>query len=412
MSCLLLWTGEMSSTAECMQLIETQRKMSFANLTVPSQRRYIHYFSKLMDGVKPESTPVVLKKIVFNTIPVFGALEQGDSSINGCCPFIQIFKNGKLLTNVVEQVENSTVKNQQSHDTSQNSPIGSRSPTRLKWMNTEEGSLAFESQTLLQGDIVVRCRHVMAPTGSKVKMFSAAFHTGYIPSTGVLRLLKEDLDGANDDNRFNEDFYIDLIFSTAQVVGDQVSSDEVHLTDGASMDKYEADIHKDSNFWETMSARKAKGRQRKVKRERERHTQVAEEEVKIVIDVKESGIVHRVLNHDIEIIEDSSNDVISKNKSINDTSDPNGKLEESETEYLQNLEKELGLEELSLFTANSTTNNEDNRKNEDDEGNHNNTDVEGTSNADDATVKYDDIDVENLEELEKYIDSIATDTKH
>lgn len=47
-------------------------------------------------------------------------------------------------------------------------------------------------------------------------MFRAGFHTGYVPS-GVLRLTKAQLDGSNADPRYDDDFFIDLIFAPVMV---------------------------------------------------------------------------------------------------------------------------------------------------------------------------------------------------
>ena len=62
-----------------------------------------------------------------------------------------------------------------------------------------------------KGDILVRCRHVSSK-GARVSMFRAAFHTGYVPC-GVLRLNKAQLDGPCTDDRFDDDFFIDLMFA-------------------------------------------------------------------------------------------------------------------------------------------------------------------------------------------------------
>ena len=42
-------------------------------------------------------------------------------------------------------------------------------------------------------------------------MFRAAFHTGYAPPN-VMRLTKSQLDGACTDDKYPDDFYIDVIF--------------------------------------------------------------------------------------------------------------------------------------------------------------------------------------------------------
>lgn len=54
----------------------------------------------------------------------------------------------------------------------------------------------------------------------------------YIPSSGVLRLSKSDLDGASSDSKFDEEFFVDLIFApieqsnTTRKVGDSRSNHE------------------------------------------------------------------------------------------------------------------------------------------------------------------------------------------
>ena len=54
----------------------------------------------------------------------------------------------------------------------------------------------------------------------------------YIPSSGVLRLSKSDLDGASSDSKFDENFFVDLIFApieqsnTTSKVGDSRSNHE------------------------------------------------------------------------------------------------------------------------------------------------------------------------------------------
>ena len=87
----------------------------------------------------------------------------------------------------------------------------------LKWIKSSEGNISFNIDSAIQGDILLRCRHADS-NGSRISMFRAAFHTGYVPS-GVLRLTKAQLDGASTDNRFDDDFFIDLIFAPIEKLG-------------------------------------------------------------------------------------------------------------------------------------------------------------------------------------------------
>jgi C2 domain of PTEN tumour-suppressor protein len=72
----------------------------------------------------------------------------------------------------------------------------------LPWAYTSDESIAFSVDCVVQGDLLLRCRH-LGPNGQRVSMFRAAFHTGYVPC-GVLRLSKAQLDGACGDPRFDE----------------------------------------------------------------------------------------------------------------------------------------------------------------------------------------------------------------
>lgn len=216
--------------------------------------RYIQYFNNVMDGVKPHSSPLLLRRVIINTIPVFGtrrvlepvtsetadgedaaarvdpetpteatdANEELHEKIEeGCCPYLQVFKGGKLVfTTTWRDMENGS---------------------GVQWASTTDGSVSFNVNCMLQGDILVRCRH-LTDSGERVSMFRGAFHTGYIPQ-GILRcvlyslesfcmlvlyliyldihcrLTKAQLDGACGDDRFDQDFFVDLIFADVETDG-------------------------------------------------------------------------------------------------------------------------------------------------------------------------------------------------
>jgi protein-tyrosine phosphatase len=194
MACVLTWIGEFTSPMEALQYISERRKISVDNLTIPSQRRYIQYFSNMLDGVKPRSEPLMLKRVIINNLPVFGS-DAEDGGVEGCCPYVQLFKNGKLIATAAAQGDRSAGKDKM----------------QLRWVKASDGSASFNIECAVQGDLLLRCRHV-ARSGVRVSMFRCGFHTGYVPS-GVLRLTKAQLDGSSSDPRFDEDFFVDLIFS-------------------------------------------------------------------------------------------------------------------------------------------------------------------------------------------------------
>ena len=88
-ACILTWIGEFSSPMEALQYAAERRGISVEYLTIPSQRRYVQYFSNMLDGVKPRSEPLLLRRVIINSIPIFGDNAGGDANI-GCCPYIQV----------------------------------------------------------------------------------------------------------------------------------------------------------------------------------------------------------------------------------------------------------------------------------------------------------------------------------
>lgn len=73
------------------------------------------YFNNMVDGIKPRSEPLILRRVIMNSIPRFGPApsrntpEPPDPDREGqpvtevelgCCPYLQLFKGGytRLVT--------------------------------------------------------------------------------------------------------------------------------------------------------------------------------------------------------------------------------------------------------------------------------------------------------------------------
>ncbi|CAM9356971.1 unnamed protein product [Chrysoparadoxa australica] len=270
-SCLLAWIGECYTPNDGLSVVAKRKQIPPDKLVIPSQLRYLGYFATMMDGIPPASAPLLLRRVIVNTIPCFGNKPRGPNesdqsndqdSSRGCCPYVQIFKAGKLI-----------------FTTSYRPPVkqgdgSDGSDSDLPWAYPSDESIAFPVDCVVQGDLLLRCRH-LSPDGQRVSMFRAAFHTGYVPS-GVLRFGKHDLDGACNDTRFSKDFFLDLIFAPVE----QAGTEEAHIImekkgnvnlegraaargreggliiDGDSAQAYESMLQRDSKFWEEVRARK------------------------------------------------------------------------------------------------------------------------------------------------------------
>eukprot|EP01031_Cornospumella_fuschlensis_P029186 gene29185-35224_t len=279
LACLLAWLGEADSPSQALTYIASRRYTTVEYLTIPSQRRYLQYFSNLLDGVKPSPQRLRLRRVIISPIPPIG--EHPVTGEKGFCPYVQLFKNGKLIASAAPSCENPT--NNSSGGTSS---TASSTPqlSELRWIGVGEGSVSFKMDLALQGDILLRVRHCVPPkeeqgggvaggAGVRVSLFRAAFHTGYI-SGGVLRLTRGALDGTGGDGRYSSDFFLDLIFgeegnssgsnastgnntSTLGLAGEGSADGE-----GASgEDKLEQALYRDPRLWEGV--RKNRGERKK-----------------------------------------------------------------------------------------------------------------------------------------------------
>lgn len=170
---------------------------------------------------------------------------SSDENQMGCAPYLQIFKAGKLLFTTA-----ATMHVQQAEE-------------ELPFVYTSDGTVCFNIDEVIQGDILIRCRHLTFKK-QRVSMFRAAFHTGYVPPN-VLRLTKTHLDGACTDNRFSDDFFLDLIFekadtkAVAQHLSDDVAREEDDDSAGAAIVRAaptDSMLVGESRFWEVISKRR------------------------------------------------------------------------------------------------------------------------------------------------------------
>eukprot|EP00584_Thalassiosira_punctigera_P005626 CAMPEP_0172531152 /NCGR_PEP_ID=MMETSP1067-20121228/4667_1 /TAXON_ID=265564 ORGANISM="Thalassiosira punctigera, Strain Tpunct2005C2" /NCGR_SAMPLE_ID=MMETSP1067 /ASSEMBLY_ACC=CAM_ASM_000444 /LENGTH=513 /DNA_ID=CAMNT_0013315499 /DNA_START=50 /DNA_END=1588 /DNA_ORIENTATION=- len=208
LAAFLCWTGEagFNDVNSALEYIAKCKRISVQSLTIPSQVRYVSYFANMLDGVRPSQPPLMLKRIIMSSAPKFGkrpSPPSGDASeeendtapaetLYGCAPYLQVFKAGTLVFTTAASVNYSQAKDD------------------LPFCSTGDGPVSFLTEAVVQGDILLRCRH-LTKSGQRVSMFRCAFHTGYVPPK-VLRLTKAQLDGACGDRRFADDFFLDLIF--------------------------------------------------------------------------------------------------------------------------------------------------------------------------------------------------------
>jgi len=228
LSCYLAWSGQIASVGESVKFVCKRLGLVPEEVLIPTQKRYLDYLSSMLAGKKPSTAPVLLERVIMHGIPRLGDRIEGSAeNEEGCRPYLQIFKDGKLLY----------------------TSTGLDS-TALRWYTADDASVLFPVGMVLEGDILVRVRHLSSKQ-IPISMLRFGFHTGFISPTGTssrssvgngsgsnnnssdgsvgvggnVRLSKSQLDGAYNDERFDDrSFWIDLIVRPAPDSG--VSADE------------------------------------------------------------------------------------------------------------------------------------------------------------------------------------------
>ncbi|KAG7400153.1 hypothetical protein PHYBOEH_006861 [Phytophthora boehmeriae] len=208
-SCYLLLTGYYGSV---FKLRKERELRELANSSIrdfwnargqgvrfPSQALYIYYFIKVLRrlGRMPTQIPrlrpakkMLLHSIVLNGVPDFEAQPRG-----GCTPFLQVLPapsqhfQPHLLYNSSWQ-----------------------RPKFETYKADPQGSIVFEVNAEVQGDVMVRCFHANTTNilgKQMVKMFHFTFNTDFFHNNSNLyRLPKGEVDEATGNQRYPDNFQI------------------------------------------------------------------------------------------------------------------------------------------------------------------------------------------------------------
>ncbi|KAN0024005.1 hypothetical protein ACTFIV_008398 [Dictyostelium citrinum] len=195
-SALLQYGGLFEGASDAMRYFAVKRSNNNYGITGPSQIRYTQYFSDIYFGGKELNPgPVFLKSISMVTLPKFflGPLKQG------VCPVLNIYsatqKGVRIFTSAPIEGDTKETRTYQSGN----------------------ATIVFEVRKIVRGDILIVFSHI-TPFYRVEQICRANFHTGMF-SFPTLILTKSDLDGADGDKRFSNDFHLRLDFQ--EVVNQQ-----------------------------------------------------------------------------------------------------------------------------------------------------------------------------------------------
>ncbi|GAM21478.1 hypothetical protein SAMD00019534_046530 [Acytostelium subglobosum LB1] len=187
-SALMMYAGLFDNREDAMRYFAVKRSSNNFGITGPSQIRYIHYFSDIYHGNQvPNEEPIFLRCITMNTIPKFfmGPMKQG------ICPVLTIYSATQKGLRIFSSA-----------------PDGETKETRTYVAGPAQ--LVFEVRKVVRGDILVVLSNV-TPFYRVEQICRFNFHTGMFQLPNLI-LYKTDLDGAEGDKRFSNDFHLKLEF--------------------------------------------------------------------------------------------------------------------------------------------------------------------------------------------------------
>ncbi|KAK3771196.1 hypothetical protein RRG08_053343 [Elysia crispata] len=131
-------------------------------LPLPSQRRYVRYFSGLLSGaIKINSNPLYLHHILIHGVPNF-------DTKGGCRPFIKVYQGMQpIFTSGVYNVTD----------------------------NMQKVCISISPGIPLRGDILIKCYHKKSRAGNREVMWQCQFHTCAISDNNIV-FSKQELDDA------------------------------------------------------------------------------------------------------------------------------------------------------------------------------------------------------------------------
>eukprot|EP00842_Homolaphlyctis_polyrhiza_P006494 jgi/Hompol1/6846/HPOL_001315-RA len=224
-ACYLRFVEIIPDAKEAFEYYVYRRANGDRSWVTVSLERYIDYFNNLMilGGSVPSPYPLRLHRVIINGIPDFDGR-------GACNPGLEIYESGKLVFTTASTNTSgrpSALQRKRSDSSAPDSVVHNTSIIPGWFVQRTSSSVIFripaQDPLLLEKDIQLRIFHtpVDPVTGEPasnaiITMFSFSFNSGFMPTSGIIRVALDDLEIARRDlieQRFPSDFTIDVVIS-------------------------------------------------------------------------------------------------------------------------------------------------------------------------------------------------------
>jgi len=190
LGCFMTMQGLYDESSEALQESCKLLKISAEEDVSPSQRRYLTYFQRVIQGKWQKCQRLCVLRTHLNTVPRFEK-EGGSVAFR---PSLEIWCGGGLKYSSLGSGDEDFV-------------------TLPAEFCDDDACVSFQlpSDMYLDGDVMICIQH-MHSDGTRELAVRFVFHTGCLPDGFQLQLAKSDLDCACFDDRFPDESFLDLIF--------------------------------------------------------------------------------------------------------------------------------------------------------------------------------------------------------
>lgn len=146
--------------------VSEAKALPIGALTIPSQRRYLDYFSRSLSGRRPRSHGVMLQRVIMHTVPCFEQRSPAGTEgriEGGCRPYLELLQAGRhLIWSSVSSTSSSSTAASASASASESTDHRT-AMRRVEAYWTDDACAKFDVGLRVEGDIVLRMRHLKRP---------------------------------------------------------------------------------------------------------------------------------------------------------------------------------------------------------------------------------------------------------
>ena len=185
--------------------VSEAKALPIGALTIPSQRRYLDYFSRSLSGRRPRSHGVMLQRVIMHTVPCFEQRSPAGTEgriEGGCRPYLELLQAGRhLIWSSVSSTSSSSTAASASASASESTDHRT-AMRRVEAYWTDDACAKFDADESVGAIVVTGSQRAFAAGADISEMATMQFPEVYVKNmfeawTGMGRVVKPTIAAVN-----------------------------------------------------------------------------------------------------------------------------------------------------------------------------------------------------------------------